>query len=496
MDKFMQYFQVLGKGELIAFELFLHAPPPLYSELDHALQGNFRQLALELLLPLAREGKLEFGKYWEDEAPLRHRCWTFLFPGKAFDIKQLSAGFTPLHRLLEAFLAYRNMLEQQFHADHHLHLLRSLRGRVPKTAYEKALEKEPPFVEGTFLTETALEYNYRIALEYHNAGINRFKYLKSKDPHLEISPLLQAERFRKWLDLLRGLKWRVVYLNHNIYRRELAPLPTAPDPAAVQTAVSQQIFAAYLLVEKLLADLSGYEQHWPALLGILREPQFPAMEAEGKELFNFAIQIGTRHYNRSDRCKKTAETLLDLYERGWGNGALLLHHSVNSQHYVNACIYSLRLDEIDRAKRLVGEWKEKLAVQSLEEGLVQFNAAQIAYAEKRFQDAAKELAVYHPRDMRKLNKYVLEVKVFAHIDPELAIFKINTFLKWLASGKMDFAPQRVENEKGRMQLARRIFKLAPYDAKSASILEQDIEKWHFDREWLRGLFLASLEAGR
>ncbi|MEM7040536.1 MAG: hypothetical protein AAF570_26470, partial [Bacteroidota bacterium] len=288
---------------------------------------------------------------------------------------------------------------------------------------------------------------------------------------------------------------RVAYLNHCLYRKKMARI-TDPLPDGLEAAVKKhRIVEAFAIVERLLLETAVDPADWKRLCAILFDEAFPGSSSDGRELYGLSLQIGTRHYNRNHRDPEMAATLLDIYLHGWDSGALLTYAAINPQHYKNACNFAIRTGKIEVAKALTEKWRDQLDARAVEEGLVHFNRAFIAYAKEDLQTAWEEIQEFRPKDLRRLGQKVLEIKILAEKDPVLAVSKIDTFIKWLAKPELAFAEKQMRDEKGRMQLARRILNLAPNDKTTASRLEQDIEASQFDREWLRKLLRIQLNLG-
>ncbi|MEM7037936.1 MAG: hypothetical protein AAF570_13215, partial [Bacteroidota bacterium] len=224
MDRLLQYLCLLSDAELEAFHLYLQMAPVRASAAIWKLQQNFRDLALDYLLPGILEKSIDIHNYEDEPEPLRQACWQRIFPDKPYNAKQLSAGFTALHRTLAEFLAIRQMEAELPEGAEKLHMIRALNGRKPATLWRKMMSGKPGFFEGAFLTEAQIAYNYQLALEFHNGNLHQLRHLKAAQMHREVEILVEAREWQQLLDLLRTLRWRVAFFNKFRERKKIAPI--------------------------------------------------------------------------------------------------------------------------------------------------------------------------------------------------------------------------------------------------------------------------------
>ncbi len=206
-------------------------------------------------------------------------------------------------------------------------------------------------------------------------------------------------------------------------------------------------------------------------------------EEEKSTLYFQGINFCIRRYNNGE--KEYGHILMKYYIEGLDNGYLLLSGWLSRNTYRNICTVAIRLQRLDDAKKVTTSYKDLLR-QDDRESAYHFNLANIAFAEKHYDDALISLQKVNFDDhLSNLFAKTLLLKIYFE-SGEIRLLDSHLDAMQVYLLRQKIVGYHKTNYDKMIKYTKKILKLNPYDKESKEKLRQDISKEASipDKEWL------------
>ncbi len=484
MKKLLILLKTFEHQELLEFAHFLDHP-----SLDKIYSGQVPSTSVRTRFKQIVLGGILSGGFPPNEEIWWEQIWKHLFPNKVFDRRKLTQWCSPFVQLVMAFFEMKARLKEDRNSRVYLYEELHRRKLISWIQLDEKQKGEMANDKKQYLTENDINDLYRRALLSFNLAIAQ---LKVQGDHLRLDKLILGAIGNSWqLLVLRHLRWKAVLLNQN--RFDTASLiPTLENLLSALNSRhnDNRLENAYQFVIDTFENKGNKEENWQQLVDLLCSPEFPIRSFEGMELLRFALNIGVRLANEEAIPGARTKKLFALYRFGFEQSALEFEGSIPSHHYHNLCFYALQVDQIDFAIRITHTLEDQLDLQGLKEKARFLNQTMIEMADKRWGKAWLAIQQYDPQDIRKMRKYVLEVKILFEHDQELMHHRINSFLMYLRKEALEFDGARIQLEKRRLLLIKKLSETGLYDRRRQQRLWESIQTLGIDQSWLIEKFVA------
>lgn len=358
----------------------------------------------------------------------KKRVFSQVFPGQAYDDKQLRYLISDLNKLLERFLAFQKVEDTPYQLS--LALLGSLSERGLNKAYRQAsrhLEKEltphaaksseifwaqlqwSEIKEGHFLRQRARKHD--ISLQYYADDLDKYYFLnrlKIACAMLDRQTILQAEyNFNISTEWIKHLEY------HNFFNEPII-----------------QVY--YTIFQALLQEED--EQYFKALKAFFKKSTSSIAPSDLKDIYLFAINYCARKIRQG---KETyVMEALQLYRTGIEAHVLIDDQGLSPWAFTNVVKLSLRLEYYTQIESFIQEYAPKLP-ESFRENALHYNLAELYYYTKRFDQAQQHLNQVAFSDLNYyLGARVLLAKIFYETGEEEALLSlISSFTIFLKRNK-------------------------------------------------------------
>jgi len=206
-------------------------------------------------------------------------------------------------------------------------------------------------------------------------------------------------------------------------------------------------------------------------------------EEEKSTLYFQGINFCIRRYNNGE--KEYGHILMKYYIEGLDNGYLLLSGWLSRNTYRNICTVAIRLQRLDDAKKVTTSYRDLLR-QDDRESAYHFNLANIAFAEKHYDDALISLQKVNFDDhLSNLFAKTLLLKIYFE-SGEIRLLDSHLDAMQVYLLRQKIVGYHKTNYDKMIKYTKKILKLNPYDKESKEKLRQDISKEASipDKEWL------------
>ncbi|MCB0519706.1 MAG: hypothetical protein H6577_08820 [Lewinellaceae bacterium] len=415
----------------------------------------------------------------ETEPPGKESVWAKVNPEKPFDDQQFRLLTSYLLKLLEQYLVYKENQNDPV-GNGHLLLSAYRRRKLPKhfekaqKAVAKQLENQP-LRHPEFYFENYLTANQQYL---HLLESGRTKDLNLQKVETQLTTAVVAMKLRQSC-LLRAHQ-AVFNTSYQIYLLdEMLALAEAPpyrnDPGVSMYRLCYQALfgeGSDALFLKFKEQLFWQDQQFP--------------KAEMASLYLLAINFCIKKINASQH--QYLREALDLYKQGLKTELLLENGLLSRFAYNNIVGIALRLEqEWDWAGWFVGHYKDYLEP-AQREATFSLNAARIAYARQRYDDALLHLQRADYKDLiNSMVAKVLQLKIyFEKGELELLDAHLRTMRMFVRRNKrMGYHHRNWQNI---VHFTQKLVELNPFDQQQRAALKTAIEKEEVltEKEWLLG----------
>lgn len=381
-SKLIALLKTFSTKELREFNEFVSSP--FFNKNEELMQFNE---ILRKLAPDFQPKKIE-----------REKLFSKMYPGKAYDDKQLNYLMSFTLKLAEQYIGYT-----QFKKDEIQEKVQIL------SAYnDRDLEKHYQFIHNQ-VTKQLEQHPYRnmqfYYLQFLTANISNDHFLKQKirkyDDRLQMAAdhldqFYLARKLRYCCEMLdRKLSIAADYELHFI-DEVVAYVEQNPDMRTPSVAVYYTV----------LMMLQGAEQeHFRELkrLIVAHREKFP--QADLKDIYGYAINFCIRKVNNGDQ--SFLEELFNTYNEALEDGTLLEDDRLSPWAYKNIIGVGLRLRLFDRTEQFIREYNGKLAPEFRDNAL-NYNLAELKYYQGQPDDALAYLNrvefsdIYYTLDTKKM----------------------------------------------------------------------------------------------
>jgi hypothetical protein len=216
---------------------------------------------------------------------------------------------------------------------------------------------------------------------------------------------------------------------------------------------------------------------------LFRKVSHSIPEEEKSTLYFQGINFCIRRYNNGE--KEYGHILMNYYIEGLDKGYLLLNGWLSRNTYRNICTIAIRLQRLNDAKQITSMYKNLLRQDDLESAY-HFNLANIAFAEKNYDDALISMQKVNFDDhLSNLFAKTLLLKIYFEsgqimlLDSHLDAMQVYLLRKKIVG-------YHKTNYDKMIKYTKKILKQNPYDKESKEKLISDIsqESSVADKEWL------------
>lgn len=458
--KLLQVLHALSIWELRHLRQFLESP--FFNKRKDVLQ------LLDFLFD-ARKKDITINK--------KEQAWQVVYPEKAFDDTQMDLLLSRLYKLVEQFLATRQMLEDKILVK--TNLAKAYRNMKLEKPFKKTIRDSQKMLEAQPIRNTAFlrrQYEVEYAFYDYIASQRRSKetnlqevtnaldtyYLASKlkQSCLQISHLAVYKKNYEF-----GLKDEV--MNYLEKREDLLEYPAIAIYYYCYKAITEKEGGAFF--EKL-RQLTESHQH-----------EFEATEL--RDIYILAINYAIRQTNLGK--KHFRKETFEMYRAGVEQGILMENQVISPFTFNNAVTLGLQLKEYVWVENFIQNFRNNLT-QQYRQSYYNYNLAKLRFEQNDYKEAMRLLIKVDDEDYLLmlgakdiLRKIYYETEEFDALDSLLESMRVYLQRKEVLGYHREHFSMLV-------QCTKRLMELAPYDTKNKARLMERIQqiKVESDRNWL------------
>lgn len=458
-SKLVKLLTSLGRKELNAFKKFLNSP-----------FFNQRQDVIQLFEII--EKRLRSSKKFPDRVTLFHQ----IYPNQPFNDSTFRLVKSYLYKLIEHFLAYQEVFENELETKLHLannYLKRDLPDLFQRTLkqLEINLEKHPlrnvhyyntlsELQMKQFQFEAAQKQSYQVQLQEFSDTID-ITYLTQK---LRQTCLITSHQS------IYKSEYQIGFLNEVIQFVEAQGYLEIP-------AIDIYYQCYFMLIEP---ETEAHFFRFKNLI-IQHNSKFPTSEI--RDLHLLALNYCIRQVNSGNVAY--FQEILDLYKTGLQNEYLLKNGTLSNYSYHNIVSAGLRTEDYEWVEFFIKNYLNNLEKKYRDSSL-SFNMARLEYCRKNYDSALELLQKSNYRDLlvNLLAKTVL-LKIYYELSEFDLLHSHLDAMKNYVRRKQVIGYHKT-NSLNIIKYAHQLIKLNPFDKKEQEILRQNIQKEEVltEREWL------------
>lgn len=339
---------------------------------------------LKLLDFLVKERKKKLPKY------LKEQAFKQVFPTRPYKAQQLYQICSDLFKLIEKFLAF-----QEMEKDNSL-MLQSL----AKAYRQKNLEQQ--FVQTTKSIEVLLndKQPYRDDQYWQKQFAWKYDYcdyIESQERSVDTNLQDVFNTFETYMVASQIKQLVLMYTHQNVYQTDYN---TGLSDVVIEYIGTHTHFLA-------IPAISIYYYYYKAMNApenpvffqkmhqLLQENSkiFPIEET--RNLYALAANYCIRKSNKGETLYTSL--LLSLYESGLKDDILLDNGIISQFHYKNIVVLALKIKNVEKAKELMQEYKDKLHLKDRQD-LYNLCFARISFYEGNFKEAMYLLSSFNSKD--------------------------------------------------------------------------------------------------
>ncbi|MCB0572348.1 MAG: hypothetical protein KDC66_21420 [Phaeodactylibacter sp.] len=397
--------------------------------------------------------------------PERRSTWAVLFPGAPYDDQQLRLMVSYLFKLLERFLALRELEASPFLGGQLL--LQAYRRRQLPRHFAHAFHYEQKQLERQPLRHPEYhQAHYALELEHYQmeSAQGRTRELNLQELEEQLTFAFLAMKLRQGCF---ALAHQAVFNTHYSLALEEEILALA----ARQPYTDKPAVAVYYHGYQAMRH-PEQEELFPPFREKLMEALEVFPQEELRDLFLLGINLCISKINRN-RSAFLREAL-ELYRRGIEAGILIEDGRLSRFTYNNVIGIALRLQELSWAERFLHQYRPLLEPEQ-QEATFSLNAARLAFAGKDYGLALTHLQRADYKDLiNNLVAKTLQLKAYYELSEfDLLDSHLKTMQAFLRRNRrLGYHQQNYGNI---VRFTRRLLALRPGDEAASKALQQAIE---------------------
>lgn len=407
----------------------------------------------------------------------RLSAFSQLFPDRPFDEQAMYLLTSYLSKLIEQFLAYREMSKDKVLIKRHLAkafreskqddgFIRALRDG------KKMLEKQP-LRDGLFLRQM---YDFEFENYTYHGGRSRSSENNLQELGDAFDQMYIAEKLRQFC--LQASHSAVFKKEYHTPMQEaiLAVLKKQPS------LLNQPAIAIYYTCFQ--AIITGQEQYFQLLRKEMKLHLNKFTHTEIRGIYLLAINFCIRQMNTGR--SEFVEEVLELYQDGLAGGHLLERGEVSRFTYGNVVVMGMKLKRFVWVEQFIEEYRPKLP-QPFRRSVYQYQMARLRYEQNRYPEAMRLLASFDSSDPLMnldakftLLKIYVEQKEYDALDSLLESMRIYLQRKEVMGYHKEYYSQII-------RLTKKMIGLNQSKKAKATLWEKAMEmKVASTREWFLG----------
>ena len=402
--------------------------------------------------------------------------WHAVYPDEAYDEKKMALTISRLFALLEQFLAFERIKNNEVLVKRQL--LMVYRKLEMKSNYKKAITglkttlEQQPFRNARYLQQL-------FDVEYEDYDFFE-KAKRTEEIHLErINNLFDA------YIIASKLKQSCLLLSYKaVYKKEYQTELLNEMIHAVETDTNLLAFPAvsvYYYCYKTLTD--DNHNYFFKLLEVLEQHEQAFSRREIKEVTLVAINYCIKRFNNLEN--DFIQIGFDLYKKRLEDGLLLESNSISPFAYKNIVAFGLKLGHFEWVREFILEYKNKLG-EGHRESLYNYNLARLYFEKGEYEKAMQALQKFEDKDyLLVLSAKSILLKIYYELKEYTALDSLLRSVKAYLHRKV--RTYHKEHYLNIINFIEKLIALPPYhnQAQKEKLREEILNtKIQSDREWL------------
>lgn len=451
-SKLIQILSSLSEIELRHFHRFVNSR--VFNKHKHVIQ------LFDLILSYLKNDTYKLDKL---------TAFELIFPNQPYQDKKIRDVMSYLQRVLERFLAFQELYQQD--STELIALSKSFRKRSFWKFFDAAAKRSDNAQQSTPIKDMDYHYrNYQLEQEKYFALIGK---KRATETNLQsVTDLLDISYFS---NRLRQSCYMIAH--KNVYKGEYNFGIINEIINEVNSKQLYQIPAIGIYYHGYLAlTETDNIQHFKNLQReLITNVQLFGKE-EMRDLYVLATNIGIRFINK-DQHQQMSETL-ELYKTGVTQGIFLTNDRISRFTYKNAIAIGLRLEQFSWAKQFIETYKDNLDLNYKEE-TYHYNLAKLNYSTQQYNTALQLLMTTALSDdvYINLDTKLLLSKVYYELADYDALESLITNFQTFIRRKQVISYQRL-NYQNFINCLRKLVSLNQYDKQAKQKLSEEIKSIH------------------
>ena len=399
------------------------------------------------------------------------------YPDKAFSEKNLHLLSSRLFKLVEDFLAHRDMMSDPVLKK--IHLAKAYRKLKQQKNFQVAtrdakqlLEKQPLKNAATLrqLIEIEDEYYDYIASPKRQERTNLQEWSDTFDAYVLASKLKQA-----CLHLSRNTinqeEYRIGLLDEVLQYIQEHP-QTLELPAV---AVHYYCYVAITDVEN--------EDHFTQLRQSIKEYYHCFFPGEIRDIYLLAINFCIRRLNVGEN--RYVREALELYKSSLDQGFLLEDGIIPESTFSNMVSLALRLREYSWTENFIEQYDKNLKKES-KESIVHFNLAKLRHQQNRLSDSLHHLTTINTKaPFMMVGVKTMQMKIYYELGELNALDSLMDNMRIYIQRRKDLGYWK-QNYENTLFFLRKLIELPAYEKQLAIKLKEEIQGAEIlaEKDWL------------
>lgn len=402
--------------------------------------------------------------YFNETQTNRYFLFEQLFANEPYNEQQLRYVLSNLTKLIEQYLAYAEFTKTEYQEE------LSLISAYNKRSLSKYFNRKLQLLENKLQkTEQRSELYYLTRYLVEGFKIDKQEKQKERQAYNPQQLMHFLDAFFMAAKLKHSCNW---YNNNTVISLHFEQ-PVFLDEI-LHIVENQQVEEPYLSIYyKILQTFTEPEntQHYEDLLTGIRNYETIFSQEELKSLYVYVLNYCISQYNKG----KNTHLLYKFYKQQLQeNGVLFSDLYFSESDYKNIITISLNHQDIDFAKEVLHIYKNKLAP-AVRKNAFAYNAAFIAFAEKKYQDAILQFQMVEFTNVYyHLGTKVTLIKCYYELNEMIALINLlDTFNAFLRRNKK-LTPQRAKIYALFTKFVRKLAKAKMNDAVNLPKLKSEI----------------------
>ncbi len=338
----------------------------------------------------------------------KEKAFQFVFPNTAFDSKKIVMLMSQLFRLIEQFLAFSRIKDNETLVKMETtkaYRERNMEANFIKTYKDvKRIAAKKPYRDFKYL-----HLQYELELEYYHFIGSQIRLKKN---NLQaVTNTLEAFIIASYLkQSCLMLAHQTVYEEsyHTFFLKELITLLENNPHYLEFPAIS-----VYYNYYKTITD-SENEVHFKQLRDLIQKHFEKFKRAELRDIYLAAINYCIKRLNTGNPIY--LEESFKLYQFGFDNSVLLENNMITKYTYTNAVAIAIRLEKYSWTESFINNYKQNLPFKS-KDNIFIFNLAKLRYAQKKYKETMKLLVQFNSEDLyHNLISKTLLLKIYYELN--------------------------------------------------------------------------------